>query len=82
MKIKKTNAARYLDELGISYELRRIAVPALILQPLVENAVKHGISENKKGGTIRITACHGEIGGRPSLKLTVRDTGAGGGADE
>ena len=72
---------RLTVEVDVPDELRRIAVPALILQPLVENAVKHGISENKNGGTIRIMACHGEIGGRPSLKLTVHDTGAGGGAD-
>jgi signal transduction histidine kinase len=71
---------RLTVEIDVPDELRRIEVPALILQPLVENAVKHGISENKNGGTIRITACRGEIDGRPSLKLTVCDTGAGSGA--
>ena len=31
-------------------------VPMLIVQPLVENAVHHGISKTKDGGAIRITA--------------------------
>ncbi len=70
---------RLTVEVDVPDELRRIEVPALILQPLVENAVKHGISENKSGGTIRITARQVEVGGRQALRLTVRDTGAGGG---
>ena len=31
-------------------------VPSLILQPMVENAVKHGIAKRVQGGTIRISA--------------------------
>lgn len=36
--------------------LRDERVPALLLQPLVENAVKHGIATRRDGGTIRIGA--------------------------
>lgn len=36
--------------------LRDERVPALLLQPLVENAVKHGIATRREGGTIRIGA--------------------------
>ncbi len=36
------------------------AVPALVLQPLVENAVRHGIAQLVQGGTVRIAArCSG-----------------------
>ena len=31
-------------------------VPSLILQPMVENAVKHGIAKRAQGGAIRIAA--------------------------
>lgn len=60
-------------EVDVASDLRQITVPALILQPLVENAIKHGISENKKGGSIRITA---ERKG-DQLRLAVWDSGAG-----
>jgi signal transduction histidine kinase len=33
-----------------------LAVPPLLLQPLVENAVRHGIAPRRDGGTIRLTA--------------------------
>ena len=48
-------------------------VPHLLLQPLVDNAVKHGISKLPGGGQIRITvnAQNGE------LQLTIQDNGPG-----
>jgi sensor histidine kinase YesM len=48
-------------------------VPHLLLQPLVENAVRHGISRLSSGGEIRITASRDEH----SLHLRVRDNGPG-----
>jgi two-component system LytT family sensor kinase len=52
--------ARFDDRLQLSvdvpYELYPAQVPSLILQPLVENAIKHGISKRAQGGMIRITA--------------------------
>lgn len=48
-----------------------VPVPPLLLQPLVENAVKHGISPSEEGGTLRI-ACARE-GNR--LSLSVANTG-------
>jgi LytS/YehU family sensor histidine kinase len=48
-------------------------VPPMVLQPLVENAVTHGISARPKGGTVRVTAA--ETDGR--LHLTVSDDGVG-----
>ena len=40
----------------IAPECARCAAPPLILQPLVENAVKHGVSNLLEGGEIRIEA--------------------------
>jgi sensor histidine kinase YesM len=48
-------------------------VPSLILQPLVENAVKHGISQKKAGGKVKISA---RVDAN-NLVLEVADTGAG-----
>ena len=51
-------------------------LPPAILQPLVENAIKHGIEPSLAGGTIALTAR--EEGGR--LSVEVADTGVGFGA--
>lgn len=43
-------------EIAIPDELREIEVPSLMLQTLVENAVRHGIAKSRKGGEIRVHA--------------------------
>jgi LytS/YehU family sensor histidine kinase len=49
---------RFGDRLQVSVdiptELLRAQVPNLLLQPLVENAIKHGIAKRVAGGTIRV----------------------------
>ncbi|HYD49778.1 MAG TPA: histidine kinase [Terriglobales bacterium] len=54
-------------------QARGVVLPGLILQPLVENAVKHGISQKIGGGSVIIEAAldHGD------LRLSVADTGVG-----
>jgi len=46
--------ARLKVEQDIKEECQKVMVPPLILQPLVENAVRHGIAHLVDGGTIRI----------------------------
>jgi signal transduction histidine kinase len=48
-------------------------VPALILQPLVENAVKHGVLALEEGGSVWVSATRGNSG----LRLSVADNGKG-----
>jgi len=48
-------------------------VPTLLLQPLVENAVKHGVSKRSEGGEIRISAAHDDR----KLYLKIKDSGPG-----
>jgi LytS/YehU family sensor histidine kinase len=69
--------ARFHDRLTarmqIAPDTLTAAVPSLILQPLVENAVRHGFAQSTQAGLIEITATRvGEM-----LLLQVRDDGRG-----
>ncbi|CAN5466345.1 hypothetical protein BH18ACI1_BH18ACI1_11830 [soil metagenome] len=63
-------------KIEIPKELEKVRVPALILQPLVENAVKHGISKAKCGGEVYISARLENEKDAVFLKLSVFDSGA------
>ena len=62
--------------------LRSLRVPPLLLQPLVENAVKHGIAPLVRGGVVTVTARTRPSGDTLALVLEVHDTGIGVGATE
>ncbi len=70
-------AVRFPERLQVRIDfpdsLANAAVPGLILQPLVENAIKHGVSQTNRPVLIEISAA--EAGGR--LILTVTDNGPG-----
>ncbi len=59
--------------LDLPPELADVAVPALLLQPLVENAIRHGLEPKVEGGTITVQAHLDEH----LLVLDVKDTGVG-----
>jgi LytS/YehU family sensor histidine kinase len=54
-------------------ECREIRVPALLIQPLVENAVKHGIASTRFGGELTISARLDGAAGSRILQVTVAD---------
>jgi two-component system, LytTR family, sensor kinase len=57
LDIQKVRFAERLQlSMEVPKELLPAQVPALILQPLVENAVKHGIAKRIHGGALRISA--------------------------
>jgi len=58
-------------------DVRSVVIPGLLLQPLVENAVGHGLARVPGGGTVRISARRAE--GR--LEIAVEDDGVGPGGD-
>ena len=53
LKIEK---ARFRERLNVIYSIqcKEFSVPPLTVQPLVENAIKHGITKKAAGGTIKI----------------------------
>jgi hypothetical protein len=61
--------------------LRSVPVLPLLIQPLVENAVKHGISPLRRGGTVSVSASldRSDNGRRSTtvLRVVVADTGVG-----
>lgn len=61
----------YID---VPEELRSVSIPPLILQPLAENAIKHGISANKSGGELKISAEKFKFDQAEFLRLIVRNT--------
>jgi signal transduction histidine kinase len=68
--------ARYGDRIHLEIEndcQLDVALPVLVLQPLVENAVRHGISRKPQGGTVRVEVLQ-ETGG---IRVRVVDDGPG-----
>lgn len=64
---------RLCVEWDVAPATRRAQVPPLLLQPLVENAVRHGVSRRLTPGRIRISARHE----KSTLVLEVHDDGGG-----
>jgi hypothetical protein len=68
---------RFQDRLRASFEAtaaaRKGRIPQLILQPIVENAVRHGIAPLESGGTVRVVATVEN----ETLRIIVDDDGIG-----
>jgi two-component system LytT family sensor kinase len=65
---------RLTVDIAVDEHARSALVPAFLLQPLVENAIRHGINAQMRGGHILIAARrrHPQL-----LALTIEDDGAG-----
>ncbi|MEK3983975.1 histidine kinase [Paenibacillus sp. FSL K6-3166] len=73
LEIQKMRMSRLQYEVLIPPQMRKRDLPPLVLQPLVENAVIHGIEPVSKEGLVRITGtCNGRV-----MTLTVEDDGKG-----
>ena len=66
---------RFGEELSVVYDIEEdgFLLPALTIQPLVENAVKHGISKKRGGGVVTISSYEEEN----AYQITIADTGVG-----
>ena len=66
--------SRLQARLDLPDDLRRVDVPPLLLQPLVENSIKHGLEPRIDGGFVEVAARRDDGGG---IVLEVRDSGVG-----
>jgi two-component system, LytTR family, sensor kinase len=74
LDIEKARFAERLQvHVEVADELKGARVPSLVLQPVVENAVKHGIAKRVQGGTIGISAARTN----GTLELCVKNDGPG-----
>ena len=74
LEIEKTRFGERLTvQISLDPSIANELVPPLILQPLVENAIKHGLWPKPSGGTLYIGAFDDE----PIVRLIVRDDGVG-----
>lgn len=68
---------RFGSRLAVTLEVdgadMRWRIPPMILQPLVENAVKHGVAPREEGGFVRLSIFPGER----SMRFEIADDGAG-----
>ncbi len=66
---------RFGKKLNIEYDIQTedFVLPQLSIQPLVENAVKHGVGMKKKGGTVKISARETEN----AFEVVISDDGVG-----
>lgn len=72
----KIEMARFRNKLQVKYDISpacKCRIPPLVLQPIVENAIKHGILPKKEGGTITVT---GQVLEGKAV-ITVDDDGVG-----
>jgi len=65
-------------EIEVAPEVKYALVPCLIVQPLVENAIRHGISRRASGGSVKVTArCNEGQLDISVLDIRVEDDGVG-----
>jgi hypothetical protein len=64
--------SRLAVEIRVDDAALPVTIPVLSIQPLVENAIKHGVAQRTEPGFVRITAIHGPDG----LRVTVENSGA------
>ncbi|MDX2370157.1 MAG: histidine kinase [Colwellia sp.] len=79
LEIEKT---RFGDRLQLDFKISELAksalIPSLLIQPIIENSMKHVIAQNEEGGTISLRA--NVVDGM--LVLVLSDTGSGARVDK
>lgn len=66
---------RFEDRIKVVYDIKEkdFELPPLSVQPLVENAIKHGITKRRNGGTVELSTWRGV----DKIHIVVKDDGVG-----
>lgn len=64
-------------EIDCEKSLLDLQIPRMLLQPIVENAIFHGISPKTEGGLVRISFEHKLVGNEEKLMIVIADDGLG-----
>jgi len=70
---KERMGHRLQYKINVPDTMRSISFSPMLLQPLVENAIKHGLESQVKGGFVNITGLYN----KDTIKLIVEDSGIG-----
>lgn len=74
-QIRFPDKIRYKQDIFLTDEDKKLTIPSMLLQPIVENAIVHGILNKKKGGKVVLQLELNDK--RDTLKCTVVDNGIG-----
>jgi two-component system LytT family sensor kinase len=58
----------------IEDDVHQVLVPSMTIQPLVENSIRHGLSQRARGGLVRVAARRSD---EHHIRITVEDDGVG-----
>ncbi|WP_240764921.1 cache domain-containing sensor histidine kinase [Paenibacillus dendritiformis] len=72
---------RFMDQFRVEYDIdpqtEPLPIVKLLVQPIVENAIIHGVEKSGREAMLRIATRLEDIGARPALVIAVTDSGAG-----
>ncbi|MDT0595314.1 sensor histidine kinase [Glaciecola petra] len=75
LEIEKTRFDERLQvDIDIQPQAEKAVVPSLLLQPIIENSMKHAIAKSETGGWIKIEA---KVNAEKKLIMTISDSGSG-----
>ncbi len=72
-KIRFEERLKY--SLNISPDSTKVEIPPMMIQTLIENGIKHGVSKETNGGEVSLITRVDSNNGGPKLKIEIRNTG-------
>ena len=64
-------------EKEINFDYLNITIPSMILQPLVENCIRHGLANTAQGGIIKLQIYTTQINNYDNIIISISDNGKG-----